>query len=279
MLCAIGAFAVMDLSMKHLVATYPALQVSFIRGIASLPLVLLFTLASGQHKNLFAINWPIHLLRGLLGVGILASFVYSLSILSLSDAYSIRLCGPLLITAMSVLFLREKVTWKKWLAVATGLTGVLIILRPTGSGLLTLCGLAAFATAFQYAISSILIRVLARTDSAAATVLWTMIISTVVAGMLASLNWVPIQSSHWPWIAGIGVAGAFGQYLLTLAFRLAPAATVAPFEYTALLWGLLFDWIFWTALPSSSMLIGAAIVVISGLYVIRGEKKVVVSAD
>jgi drug/metabolite transporter (DMT)-like permease len=269
MLCAVSCFAVMDMAMKQLVVSYFALQVSFIRGLASLPFVIGATLAGSQWRSLFAVNWTVHIVRGLLGVVILVAFIFALSKLSLSDAYSIRLCAPLLITALSVAFLKEKVSWQQGIAVAAGLTGVLIILRPTGSSMLTLGGLAALMAALGYAISAILIRIASRTDSAAATVLWTMVISTLGAGVLAAFSWVPLHFHHWPWILAIGVAGALGQYLLTAAFRLAPAGIIAPFEYTALLWGMIFDWFLWMTAPSLRMLIGASIVVASGLYVIH----------
>jgi drug/metabolite transporter (DMT)-like permease len=272
MLAAATTFSVMDVLMKRLTDDYPAMQVTFLRGIASLPLLLGVTAVFGRWRDLMAKRWELHIMRGFLSVMLLWCFVYALSQLSLANAYSIFMSAPLLITALSVPMLGERVGWRQWLAVLVGLIGVIIVLKPSGTGLVTIGGLAALASAVGYAISAITIRIVTRTDSSAATVFWSLLILTIISGIIASLRWVPVQWDHWYLIVGLGISGAAGQYFITDAFRLAPPPVIAPLEYTALAWGLLFDWLIWATAPGMRMLAGAFVIVASGIYVIHRER-------
>lgn len=272
MLAAVATFSMMDVTMKYLVATYPAMQVTFMRGVASLPLLLGAVALFGRWQHLIPRRWGLHLIRGLLAVLTLSTFVYSVKWLSLADTYTIFMSAPLLITALSVPVLREHVGARRWVAVVVGLCGVVLVLNPTGASLVSLGGLAALAAALGYALSGLTIRILARTDSSSATVFWSLLIMTVVSGALAAKDWVSIAWQHWPWIVGLGISGALGQYFITEAFRRAPPPVIAPLEYTALAWGMLFDWAIWSTTPSLRMLAGAAIIVASGLYVVQRER-------
>lgn len=272
MLVSVALFALMDAGLKTLAAHYPPFQVAAMRGLSSLPLVLGWALASAGPGALLRVRWPLHLVRGVLGIVMMASFVYALKRLPLSTAYSIFFVAPLLITALSVPILGEHVGPRRWTAIAVGLLGVLVVLRPTGEGVLTLAGLAVLVAAFGYAVSAILVRVLARTDSTQATTFWLLALMALGAGLLAWPHWVPLRSEHAAIIAGIGVAGALGQYTITEAFRTGEASLVAPLEYSALVWGVLLDLSLWGVLPDGLTWLGAAIIVGSGLYLIRRER-------
>ncbi|WP_425608282.1 DMT family transporter [Thermomonas flagellata] len=272
MLTAVALFAMMDAGLKALSAHYPPFQVASLRGLASLPLVLAWALASAGPRALLRVRWPLHLLRMLLGVAMIASFVYALRRLPMATAYTLFFVAPLLIAALSVPILGERVGPRRWTAIAVGLAGVLVVLRPTGEGLFTLAGLAVLVAAFGYAVSAITVRVLARTDSTQATTLWLLVGMAAGAGLLAWPQWVPVQPAHAWLIAGIGVAGALGQYTVTEAFRRGEASQVAPLEYTALLWGVLLDALVWRVLPDALTWLGAAIIVTSGLYLMRRER-------
>ena len=273
MIAAVGAFALMDAAIKHLVQQHSPVQVAFLRGATSLPLVLLVLAMTQRMGDLKPVRWPLHLLRGVLSVGMLWLFVYAVQTLSLADAYSIYLSAPLLITALSVPLLGEHVDWRRWAAIAVGLAGVLVILRPTAASLITLGGLAAFASAALYAMNAITIRVLTRTDTSAAMVFWTMFLIAGIAGFASIPVWTPLHTDEIGWVIALGITGAAGQYFITQAFRFAPASVVAPFEYTALLWGIGLDWILWSVLPHSRMFAGASLVVASGLYLIFKERQ------
>ena len=273
MLVAVGAFAFMDSLLKFLTEHYPTMQVSAMRGFASLPFVLLPLVYKRSLAELKPVRWKLHLMRGLLSVFLLATFVYAIRVLSLADAYSIFLSAPLLVTALSVPILHEKVGWHRWMAIGVGLCGVLVMLRPSTSSLMTMGALAAFVSAVAYAISVVSVRVLSQTDSNTSVVFWSMLIMTLVSTLFALGSWQSIRVEHFGVIAATGVLGALAIHLLTLAYRSAPASMIAPFEYTALLWGVGIDWLAWDTLPNARVYIGGGIVVLSGLYMIWRETR------
>jgi len=272
MLAAVGLFALMDAGLKLLSAHYPPFQVATLRGVSSLPFVLAWAAATTGLRPLLRVRWSLHLLRGVLGIAMMASFVFALRTLPLSTTYSIFFIAPLLITALSVPFLGERVGPRRWTAIAIGLLGVLVVLRPTGEGVLSIAGLAVLLAALGYSVSAITVRVLARTDSTQAMVVWLMATMALGAGALALPGWVPLRAEDAWIILGIGVGGAFGQYTITEAFRLGEASLIAPLEYTALVWGVALDLALWGVLPDAITWLGAGIIIVSGLYLLRRER-------
>ena len=164
------------------------------------------------------------MLRGFLSVSLLWCFIYAVSQLSLANTYTIFMSAPLLITALSVPMLGERVGWRQWIAVFVGLAGVIIVLKPSGTGLVTIGGLAALASAIGYALNAITIRILTRTDTSAATVFWSLFFLTIISGVAASTRWVPVLWDHWPLIVGLGITGALGS---VLHYGSVPARTAA----------------------------------------------------
>ena len=272
MLAAVLMFALMDAGLKTLSAHYPPLQVATLRGLSSLPLVLAWVLLTTGLRPLLRIRWSLHLLRGVLGIMMMGSFIYGLKRLPLSTAYSIFFVAPLLITALSVPILGEKVGPRRWTAIAIGLLGVLIVLRPTGAGVLTWAGLAILVAALGYAVSAITVRVLARTDSNQAMVFWMLVMLAIGSGVLAWPGWVSLRMEDAWLIAGVGISGSLGQYTLTEAFRRGEASLIAPLEYTALIWGVALDLALWGVLPTAITWLGTAIIITSGLYLLRRER-------
>ena len=208
MLAAVAVFSMMDAGLKRLSAHYPPFQVAALRGAASLPLVLAWALSTAGLRPLVRVRWPMHLLRGAMGVAMMASFVYALRTLPLATAYSIFFIAPLLITALSVPFLGERVGPRRWIAIAVGLLGVVVLLRPSGEGMLSLAAVAVLLAALMYAVSAITVQLLARTDSTQAMVVWMMVMMTVGAGTIAWPHWEAIRADDLWVIAGVGVAGA-----------------------------------------------------------------------
>jgi drug/metabolite transporter (DMT)-like permease len=272
MIIAIGLLTVMDAGLKLLGEDYPPFQVAALRGAASLPLLLIWIAVTTGFGTLLRVRWPLHLLRGVLAVLMMAPFVYALQRMPLTTAYAIVFVAPLLVTALAVPILGERVGPRRWAAIVLGLLGVLVVLRPSGAGVATLAGLAALFAALAYALSMVTVRVLARTDSTQSMVFWMMALLTVGAGALAWPDWVPLQVTDGWLIAGIGLTGALGQYAITEAFRHGEASLIAPFEYTALAWGAGLDLLLWGLLPDRMTWAGAGIIVVSGLYLIRRER-------
>jgi drug/metabolite transporter (DMT)-like permease len=272
MFVAVAAFSFMDALLKMFATHYPALQVSAIRALASLPFVVAPLAWGGRLAELLPGRPLLHLLRGILGVVMLSTFIFALREQSMAEVYSIYMAAPLLIVLLASMLLGERVDLGRWLAIGVGLAGVMVILRPSSSGLQWLAGLAAVASALCYAIAAVTARLLTRTDRSASMVFSFLAIVAIVCGAFAAPDWVAIQPAHWSWIAGVGLLGTVGQHYITEAFRFAPASTVAPIEYTALLWGMGIDWVFWSSSPSATMLAGAALVIGAGLYVAWRER-------
>jgi drug/metabolite transporter (DMT)-like permease len=272
MFVAVAAFAFMDALLKLFAAHYPPLQVAAIRAAASIPFVLLPIALRGSWSVLRLRRPGLHLLRGLLGVFMLSTFVFALGQASMASVYSIYMAAPLLIAAMAALWLGERVDRGRWLAIVLGLLGVLIILQPRPGGLAFWAGIAAALSALAYALAAITARLLTRSDSSPAIVLSFLVVILVVAGAFSLPGWVPIQHVHTWWIVAVGALGAVGQHYITEAFRHAPAAVVAPIEYTALLWGIGIDWVAWALIPNVTVLGGATLVVAAGCYVAWRER-------
>jgi drug/metabolite transporter (DMT)-like permease len=274
MVAAIFVFSIMDALMKRLSAHYGPLQVSFMRCASSLVFVAMAIVWRRSWATLKLNNPMLHLARGALGVAMLCGFVFAVHLLSLAQTYSLFLLAPLLMTALSMPIYGDRVTGKRWLAIVVGLSGVMLILQPWGRAVVSLAaaGAAAVATV-SYALSALSVRSLGRTNSNLSMVFWYLVMVSIACAVLGVKQWQPIQSGDWGWLAGIGVSGALGQLWITDAFRRAPASVVGPFEYTAILWAFAIDWIFWSASPSPSLLLGAAVVIGSGVFVILDERR------
>ena len=274
MLVAIAFFAVMDAQLKLLAGHYAPMQVAFLRGVTSLPFVLLPVLLRGRLARLRPVNVRLHLLRGVLSVVMLGSFIFAVRESSLATTYSIFMCAPLVVAALSAPMLGERVVGAQWGAIGVGLAGVLLMIAPRGGGeWVSLGALAAVVAVATYALSVVTLRLLSRTDTTESMVFWFSVLLSVGAGLLSIPHWAPLHLDHWPLFVGVGVTGALGQHFITEAFRHAPAAVVAPFEYTALLWGVALDLVIWRVLPGAVTLGGGAIVIGAGLYLLARERR------
>jgi drug/metabolite transporter (DMT)-like permease len=271
MVAAVAMFSLMDTAMKLLAARYPAMQVTVLRAFSSMPLVCAYVAWRGGFRGIFKVRWPLQLLRGALGIGMLTLFAYGLKSLPLSEIYSIFFIAPALITVLSVFILKERVDGMQWLAIAVGLAGVLVVLRPEGARFISVAGLAILGSAACYAVSAIASRILSRTDSNEQIMFWLLVMIGGGALPLAWPAWVPLRWEDWPVIAALAGSGFLGQLAITKAFSMGKASIVAPFEYTALAWGVAIDWALWSTLPDRWTLAGAAIIIGSGIYLVRRE--------
>ena len=273
MLAAVAVFSCMDTAMKLLAAHYPTLQVTTLRGAASLPFVLAWVLATAGPRSIIPVRWGLHLLRGALGMVMIGCFVYALRSLPLSTAYTLYFVSPLLVAALSVPLLGEYVGPRRWAAIAVGLLGVLIVLRPGGEGIISIPGLMVIAAASAYAVGAITVSLLTRTDTPQSMVVWFLVLMSVGAALLGWRDWQAIDWTAHGWlIAGLGLSGALGQVALTRAFQLGQASVIAPLEYTGLIWVLGWDLLLWNVLPDRWTWMGAAVIVASGLYLLHRER-------
>ncbi|RYF65746.1 MAG: DMT family transporter [Comamonadaceae bacterium] len=273
MLLACAFFAGMDTLLKVLAAHYPPLQVMALRGLTALPLVCVYIAWRRETPAVFSrtLRWRLHLLRAALNMTMLVLFVYGLQTLGLAEAYTLSFIAPLLMVLIAVPMLGESVKPRHWVAIGAGFIGVVIALRPERGGFLSLGALAVLVAAVCYALSNMLGRLISRTESSAALVFWTTTGMAVGGSVLAAPQWAPIQTEHAWLLAGLAVSGFLGQMCIAEAFRHGQAAAIAPFEYSALAWALVLDWLFWHAVPDAWTLAGGSLIIASGLWLARSE--------
>jgi drug/metabolite transporter (DMT)-like permease len=273
MLTGVASFAFMDAGLKLLTAHYPSAQVAALRGLSALPVVFLWVLYAGGATQLVRVRWPLHLIRGVLSVFMMLAFTFALKELSLAKTYSLFFVAPLLIAIFSIFILGERVHRTQWVAIVIGFVGVLVVLRPGAVGFRWAGTLAVLGTALCYALSSILVRIIGRTDSTQSMVFWMTCMLAIGATALALPGWQPIRGEHYLLIGGVAVTGAIGQWGITEAFKHAPAASVAPLEYSGLAWVIMIDFFVWSVTPAWQTLVGASVIISSGLYLLRFESR------
>jgi drug/metabolite transporter (DMT)-like permease len=272
MIAGIAAFAVMDAIVKWLTAAYPVPQVIALRSWFGLPILLWLALREGGLASLYTRRPMAHVGRYLLVLLLSLSFFWALSMMKLVDAITIAFAAPIIITALSVPMLRETVGLRRWIAIGVGFCGVLIILRP-GTGVFQWAALAALGGALFYALLMITTRSYKRTESTASLMLYPQIGISLTGILMVSFFWVTPTLADLVLFACAGFFGSIGVMCLTHAFRLAPAAAIAPFEYTALIWATLLGYLVWDELPDGITLLGASIIIASGLYIIYRETR------
>jgi drug/metabolite transporter (DMT)-like permease len=275
MIAAVFVFSLMDAMMKGMSGRYGALQIACMRSLASLVCMLPTLLWRGSLRELRATAPAWHLFRGVLGVTMLTSFIFTVHRLTLAQTYSLFLATPLMMTALSVPVFKERVTAPRWLAILVGFGGVIIILQPWNKGAYSLLASStALLAALCYSVSALTVRSLSKCgNSNIGMVFWYLLLVGVGSGVLAASEWQALQMRDWGWLAGIGITGTLGQLWLTEAFSRAPASVVGPFEYTSIIWAFVIDRIIWSATPSLHLLIGALVVVGSGIYVVLEEHR------
>jgi drug/metabolite transporter (DMT)-like permease len=261
----------MDVILKQLTDHYSSFQVAFFRGITALPVVYALLMHQGGLTNLHTRQWKLHLLRGVLGVSMLITLIYAFANMKLADAYAIFYAAPLFVTLLSVLVLKEKVGRHRWFALFIGLSGVFIMLKP-GDANVSLAALACLYATLCYAVLIIIMKILHRTETTATQAFYFTLSITIGAGLLALFDWRPFHLEDIWLLIALGITAALAQFILTDAYRRAPASLLAPYEYTAMLWGLFFGFLFWREIPTPIMLVGAAIVGLTGLYILYRER-------
>ena len=260
--------AVMDTLIKRLAVDFPVVQLMFVRCLGSLLVIGAVVLPSRGLTAFRTRRLSAHLLRALAGVGSMGCFFYAFKHLPLADVYVISFAAPLFLTALSAPLLGERVGARRWGAVLIGFCGVLVIAQPSLDAPPPLPLMVGLVGAAAYALAMIAVRSLAPTENSLSLVVYFLLVAGTVGGVAAIPVWVQPGLADLAIMLAIGVFGAGAQWLLTEAFRLAPAATLAPLEYAGLVWALLFGFAVFGDVPTLSVLAGGALIVASGLWVL-----------
>ncbi|HEY9538375.1 MAG TPA: DMT family transporter [Kiloniellaceae bacterium] len=257
---------------KWLTTHYAPLQIVFLRNLLALPMIAAIVLSIGGWAALRTHHLRIHAWRGLLLVGGAYSFFVGLKFLPLAEATSLIFAAPMFITALSVPLLREHVGWRRWGAVIVGFAGVLIIVRP-GASAFQPASLYVVATAALYAFFMIAARWIDRREGFWTMMFYMVLFPLLFSGAIVATVWQTPELRHLPLFLGMAVFGTLGMTLITQGFRLAPAAVVAPFDYTALIWASLLGWLVWGEIPGVWTYAGAAVIIASGIYIVIRETR------
>lgn len=272
-ICAGVAFLVAnDAVAKLLTDRYGPIQILFLRNLIAVPIIAGVILAAFGKARLRTNHLRLHAFRGVIMV--IGAWLYftALMHMPLAEATALVFSAPIFITALSVPLLGEHVGWRRWGAVLLGFAGVLIIVRP-GSAAFQLAALLPVGTAVFYAVFMISARWIDRSERLWTMMLFAMLFPMLYAAPFAIASWNPVQSGDIILFVVTAVFGSLGLALIGHAFRLAPAAIVAPFDYTALIWATGFGWLIWGDIPMLWTIVGAAIIALSGIIIILRDAR------
>ncbi len=263
-------FAVADTTAKVLSVSLPVIEIAWIRYVLFFGLAALLarqTPLRSPRPN----NPKLQILRGVAVTGSSVLFVFGVRQMSMAEATTISFLSPLLITILSIPLLGEVVGIRRWAAVLAGMAGVLIVVRPGSAGFQP----AAFwgvASSFCWATALIVTRKISTTDHPTTTLLCSAGIGAVGLTFLLPFGWAWPTAGQWGLVLFLGVLSSFGQWMVILAHRQAPASLLAPFTYSQLIWATATGFVVFGALPDHWTLAGAAIIVASGLYTAHRER-------
>lgn len=272
MVATIFCFASLDTLAKYLLQSFPTNQVLWARFFFQMVITV-------------AVMWPmlpggmrsghllLQLIRSVLLLVTTLLFFLGLKTVPLATAASISFLTPILVTVLSIPLLGEKVGPRRWTGVLIGFAGALVIIRP-GIAEISAGMLFLLACSFTNALYQLVTRLIRLHDSAETTFFYTALAGAAVYSFAAPFDWRPPAGFEWVLLLGLGVAGGLGHFCLIRAFRLAPAAVVAPFTYTGLLWAAAFGFAIFGELPDLWTLLGASLIIGSGLYIFHRESRV-----
>jgi drug/metabolite transporter (DMT)-like permease len=270
-LSAVGLFSISDAMAKRLGETLPAVEIAWLRYLVFLALSTLPLLRRGGAGLLRSRRPLLQVVRALGVVGSAILFILALRHLPLAEATAINFVSPALITALSVVFLGEAVGWRRWTALGIGLLGALIVIRP-GTEAFQLAALLPIASSFCWAVAAVVTRRMAGVDPPETTLVWTAGVGFLLLTGLLPFGIVLPTGDQLALGLLIGLVSSAAQWLVVLAYRAAPASTLAPFSYAQLITSGLLGLAVFGAVPDGWTLVGAAIIAASGLYTAHRER-------
>lgn len=271
MLAATGGFVTSDTIAKYLLETFPIPQVVWARYAAHF-LVVVLLLRSRIPFLVKTNRLPLQLFRSCLLILATLSFFAAITTVPLATASAIMFTAPIMVTALSGPFLQEKVGLHRWFGVLLGFIGAVTIIQPGGSNW-NPAMLWAVAASFMYALYQITTRALYRTDSSETTLIYTSLMGALLMSTFVPFIWVTPNAGPIFLMTLTGLISGMAHYSIIKAFSSAPASVVTPFGYTNLIWATGFGYLLFSELPHPTTFIGAGIIVLSGIYILRTENR------
>ena len=276
-LAAFGIFATHDVLIKYLGGSYSSFQIVFFSVLLGFPMVTLLMMRDAKEATLRPV-YPLWTgLRTAATVITAGTAFYAFSVLPLAQVYAILFAAPLLITLLAIPMLGERVGIRRGAAVLVGLCGVMIVLRP-GATDLTWGHMAALVAAVTGAFAAVIMRKIGQQERSVVLILYPMMANVVVMGAILPFVYQPMPGRDLLALAVIAVFALIATWLLILAYRLAPASTVAPMQYSQIIWATVYGAILFAEGLEWATVIGTAVIVSSGLYIVFREDRAGTSA-
>lgn len=276
-LAALAFFSCSDAASKLMTASLPAIEVAWLRYCIFMLLMVGTATATGQVRNLRSKRPVLQALRALGVLGSSFFFITGLSFLPMAEATAIAFISPMIVTALSIPLLGEVIGWRRWSAVVVGLVGVVIVIRP-GAGAFDAAAIFPVLSAFSWAVALVVTRMMRGSDGPLVALAYAAVVGWLVTSVLVPFTWV---TPGWHEIGlGLitGVASTIAQWLVVLAFQQARASVLAPFSYSQLVWSGLLGFFIFGNMPDGWTLVGAGVIIASGLYTAHRERAVRVSS-
>ncbi len=272
-LLAFALFAVHDVIVKTLGETYSPVQIVFFSVLLGLPLAMLMLMRDPTDGNLLPRRPGWTALRTVSAVITAVSVFYAFSVLPLAQTYAILFATPLLITVLSVPILGEKVGLRRGAAVLVGLVGVLIVLRPGQGDGLSLGHLAALVGAFASSLASIIVRKIGQEERNVVLLLYPMMANLVLMGIALPFVYQPMPLAHFGSLALMAALALVASMCVIAAYKRAPAFQIAPMQYSQMIWAVLFGALFFGEGVDLFTILGAVVIIGSGIYIVLREEK------
>jgi drug/metabolite transporter (DMT)-like permease len=269
-LIAFAIYATHDVLVKILGADYSPFQIVFFNVLFGLPLVTMIMIQDAKPGTLV----PVHpMWSGIRTIATMFSGIfafYAFSTIPLAQVYSILFAMPLLITVLSIPILGENVGFHRWMAVFVGLFGVLIVLRPDDVSL-ELGHLAALGAALCGAIASVIVRKVGQDERLVVLMIYPMILTFAVMGVAMNFDYTPMPIQDLRISFMVAALGLVATFFVIAAYRMGEAAIVAPMQYSQIIWASLFGYFLFDETMDQSTIIGAGVIIASGLYIVLRE--------
>jgi len=260
--------AVMGASAKALSSDYSVVQIIFFNNTVAL-LCVLIPMSGGGYGRLLSSHWKLLVARAVIASGTIYCYFLGLQNLAWVDVAAIFAVAPLIVTVLSGWLLKEVIGISRWLAVAAGFAGALVIIRPTLDQDTAL--LLPLGAAFCYALALIYAKILTRTESSLVILVYTYGLIAFGSLLLLPMFWKAVPSSDLLIFLLMGSFGALGNVFYLKGCRFAPVHVVAPFDYTALIWASLLGFVIWQEIPTVWTCFGVVLIVAGGLYILRRQ--------
>jgi drug/metabolite transporter (DMT)-like permease len=270
-------FSLNDTLGKWLVATYSVGQLLLVRSIAALLVLAPLMYRAGWRAFKTAPRPGLQLLRAALSSCEVGLFYWAVAYLPLADVVTFYLAGPIFVTALSAVLLKEAVGWRRWSAVIVGFIGVLIAMRPSSASF-SLPALIALTGSLFFAFLMIVTRTV-RGSSDLVLVSTQMVGTLILGAVLAPIGWVTPGPRDYLLLGLLGIVALFAHACVNRSLKLAPASIVVPYQYTLILWAMVLGYLVFDDVPSLFLIAGAAIIVAASIFIFLRERKLATGND